>query len=179
MERGDEWAIAICHDAAGVALFGATDLEIGVVHTCVATIAAPDHRLCHGRVMAFGQVTGPPATARQMRELSELLVTAGHDGFRDARGPMGFSQRQAGGKFTCGEAQAFIDQLEEAACGKEPASPSRHSAARQAPIAGARPATAPPTMPVVRFDPAGRALRAASDEQLLAEVRRRGLNGAS
>ena len=81
-----------------------------------------------------------------MRELTELLGTAGHDGFRDARGPMGFSQRQAGGKFTCGEAQAFIDQLENAAAnGGEPASPPQ------------------------------RALRAASDEQLLDEVRRRGL----
>ena len=109
--------------------------------------------------MAFGQITGPPATARQMRELTELLGTAGHDGFRDARGPMGFSQRQAGGKFTCGEAQAFIDQLETAAAnGGEPASPPQ----RQAPLA-------------VRVDPAGRALRAASDEQLLDEVRRRGL----
>ena len=105
--------------------------------------------------MAFGQVSGPPATARQLRELSELLVTAGHDGFRDARGPMGFTQRQAGGKFTCSEAQAFIDQLE---CGQEPARPA---AAR--------------TTPVVRLDPAGRALRAVSDEQLLAEARRRGL----
>jgi hypothetical protein len=108
--------------------------------------------------MAFGQITGPPATARQMRELSELLVTAGHDGFRDARGPMGFSQRQAGGKFTCGEAQAFIDQHEEAANGGEPAQLPQ----RQTPV-------------VPRLDPTGRALRAASDEQLLAEVGRRGL----
>lgn len=118
--------------------------------------------------MAFGQITGPPATARQMRELSELLESAGHKGFRDARGPMGFSQRQAGGKFTCGEAQAFIDQLEEAASGSEPALPQR-----PAPLV-VRPITARPTPPV-RLDPAGRALRAASDEQLLAEVRRRGL----
>ena len=135
-----------------------------------ATIAAPARRVCHGRVMAFGQVTGLPATARQMRELSALLVTAGHDGFRDARGPMGFSQRQAGGKFTCGEAQAFIDQLEHAACGNEPTSPPQRLAAR--------PATAR-TTPVVRLDPAGRALRDVSDEQLLAEVRRRGLTSAS
>ena len=108
--------------------------------------------------MAFGQITGPPATARQMRELSELLATAGHDGFRDARGPMGFSQRQSSGKFTCGEAQAFIDQLEEAAGGGEQAQPPQ----RRAPS-------------VARVDPTSRALRAASDEQLLAEVRRRGL----
>jgi hypothetical protein len=132
------------------------------------TIAAVARSVCHGRAMAFGQITGPPATARQMRELSELLGTAGHDGFRDARGPMGFSQRQAGGKFTCAEAQAFIDQLEEAASGSEPASPQR-----PAPLV-VRPTTARPT-PVARIDTAGRALTAASDEQLLAEVRRRGL----
>ena len=141
-----------------------------------ATMAATDRQMCHGRVMAFGQVTGLPATARQMRELSELLVTAGHDGFRDARGPMGFSQRQAGGKFTCGEAQAFIDQLEEATCGQEPAAPPERPAARRAPVATPRPATVR-TMPVVRLDPAARALRAISDEDLLAEVRRRGLTG--
>ncbi len=92
-----------------------------------------------------------------MRELSDLLETAGHDGFRDARGPMGFSQRQAGGKFTCGEAQAFIDQLEEAANASERTSPPN------------------PAPLVVRLEPAVRALRAASDDQLLAEVRRRGL----
>lgn len=44
----------------------------------------------------------------------ELLNNAGHADFRDARGPMGFTQRQAGGKFTTNEAQAFIDQLQEA-----------------------------------------------------------------
>jgi hypothetical protein len=124
--------------------------------------------------MAFGQVAGPPATARQLRELSELLETAGHQGFRDARGPMGFNQRQAGGKFTCSEAQAFIDQLEEASSEEELASLPRHPAARQVPLAAVRPATAR-AMPVVRLDPAGRALRSASDEELLAEVRRRGL----
>ena len=42
------------------------------------------------------------------------LERAGHSDFRDARGPMGFTQRQAGGKFTRDEAQQFIDQLLEA-----------------------------------------------------------------
>ena len=65
--------------------------------------------------MAFGQSSGPPATGKQMRELLELLVAAGHRDFRDARGPMGFTQRQAGGKFTRDEADAFIEQLETAA----------------------------------------------------------------
>ncbi len=61
--------------------------------------------------MGFGQASGPPATARQVDELLALLLEAGHTDFRDARGPMGFTQRQAGGKFTRAEAEAFIDQL--------------------------------------------------------------------
>jgi hypothetical protein len=63
--------------------------------------------------MAFGQPTGPPATARQVQELLALLNDAGHTDFRDARGPMGFTQRQAAGKFTRDEAAAFIDRLQE------------------------------------------------------------------
>ena len=61
--------------------------------------------------MAFGQPTGPPASARQVEELLTLLLEAGHSGFRDARGPMRFTQRQAGGRFTRSEADAFIEQL--------------------------------------------------------------------
>ncbi len=64
--------------------------------------------------MAFGQQSGPPATARQVQELVALLHEAGHVDFRDARGPMGFTQRQAGGKFTRDEAEAFISRLQEA-----------------------------------------------------------------
>ena len=64
--------------------------------------------------MAFGQQPGPPASAKQVRELLALLQGAGHTDFRDARGPMGFTQRQAGGKFARDEAAAFIDQLLEA-----------------------------------------------------------------
>lgn len=62
--------------------------------------------------MAFGQASGPPATGKQLRELLELLNAAGHVDFRDARGPLGFTQRQAGGKFTRDEADAFIEMLE-------------------------------------------------------------------
>ncbi|MGB0113763.1 MAG: hypothetical protein WBP59_11130 [Ilumatobacteraceae bacterium] len=62
--------------------------------------------------MAFGQQSGPPATARQVNELLELLLEAGHTDFRDARGPLGFTQRQAGGKFTRDEADEFIAQLQ-------------------------------------------------------------------
>ena len=64
--------------------------------------------------MAFGQSAGPSASGRQVKELLELLENAGHADFRDARGPMGFNQRQAGGRFTADEAAAFIDQLQAA-----------------------------------------------------------------
>jgi hypothetical protein len=64
--------------------------------------------------MPFGQQSGPPASASQMKELSTLLGEAGHSDFRDARGPMGFTQRQAGGKFTRDEAEAFLDRLRNA-----------------------------------------------------------------
>jgi hypothetical protein len=64
--------------------------------------------------MAFGQQSGPPASAKQVRDLLELLKAAGHSDFRDARGPMGFTQRQAGGKFSRDEATEFITQLEGA-----------------------------------------------------------------
>lgn len=64
--------------------------------------------------MAFGQPSGPPASATQIRELLTLLKGAGHADFRDARGPMGFTQRQAGGKFTRDEAAAIIAQLMDA-----------------------------------------------------------------
>ena len=65
--------------------------------------------------MAFGQQAGPPATGKQVQELLGLLQEAGHTDFRDARGPMGFNQRQAGGKFTRDEADTLIAQLQEAA----------------------------------------------------------------
>ena len=65
--------------------------------------------------MAFGQQPGPPASAKQVQQLLALLQEAGHVDFRDARGPMGFTQRQAGGKFTRDEAAALIERLEEGA----------------------------------------------------------------
>lgn len=64
--------------------------------------------------MAFGQQSGPPASAKQLQELLELLKAAGHSDFRNARGPMGFTQRQGGGKFSRDEAEAFIAQLLDA-----------------------------------------------------------------
>lgn len=73
--------------------------------------------------MAFGQQMGPPATGKQVQELLALLQEAGHSDFRDARGPMGFTQRQGGGKFTRDEATAFIEQLQDAGPGAEPSEP--------------------------------------------------------
>jgi hypothetical protein len=64
--------------------------------------------------MAFGQQSGPPASHKQLQYLEALVRKAGHDGFRDARGPLGLTQRQAGGKFTKDEASTLIDQLLEA-----------------------------------------------------------------
>ncbi|HVL04998.1 MAG TPA: hypothetical protein VM388_03365 [Acidimicrobiales bacterium] len=104
--------------------------------------------------MAFGQPAGPPASHRQLQELLELLQDAGHTDFRDARGPMGFTQRQAAGRFTRDEAQAFIDRLQDAAHGDgPPTSPAPHPA---------------------RLSAAERALRDLPAEALAAELQRRG-----
>lgn len=61
--------------------------------------------------MSFGQSAGPPASAKQKAYLESLLRDAGYDTFREARHPLGLTQRQAGGKFTKQEASALIDQL--------------------------------------------------------------------
>jgi hypothetical protein len=103
--------------------------------------------------MAFGQQSGPPAPAQRVRQLLALLQDAGHTDFRDARGPMGFTQRQAGGKFTRDEADVFIEQLEAAAQSESP-SPARARLPR-------------PTT-------AERALREVSSDLLAAELQRRG-----
>ena len=138
--------------------------------------------------MSFGQASGPPATAKQVRELQELLEAAGHSDFRDARGPMGFTQRQAAGKFTRDEAQAFIDQLEAEAQGTPAAAPAPARAPAPAPAAKAarRPAPASATRPAPAaakpavsesgkpLTPMERALRAATGDQLADELRRRG-----
>ena len=114
--------------------------------------------------MAFGQQSGPPATARQVQELLGLLHQAGHVDFRDARGPMGFTQRQAGGRFTRDEADAFISRLQDAESGAGGAGSGRcrpHRADDRWP-AGPRPV------------PPDRALARIPDERLASELRRRG-----
>ena len=103
--------------------------------------------------MAFGQPSGPPAQAHRVRQLLALLQDAGHTDFRDARGPMGFTQRQAAGKFTRDEADAFIEQLEAAAQSESPS---------------------PVRTPMPHPTTAERALREVSSELLTAELQRRG-----
>ncbi len=105
--------------------------------------------------MAFGQQPGPPASTRQIKkkELLALLNDAGHTDFRDVRGPMGFTQRQAAGKFTQDEAAAaFIAQLQ----GNE------------------LEATPPADVPAERLSAQEQLLRHLPAEQLAAELRRRG-----
>lgn len=65
--------------------------------------------------MAFGQAAGPPASAKQLAALAALLAEAGYASFREARHPLGLTQRQANGKFTQGEAGELLDRLEAAA----------------------------------------------------------------
>ena len=103
------------------------------------------------RTVAFGQQVGPPASASQLQELLGLLQEAGHATFREARGPMGFSQRQGGGKFTRDEAAEYIDRLQAAESGEE--------------SAVVVPASRLATEQLVRRMP---------DEQLVAELKRRG-----
>jgi hypothetical protein len=112
--------------------------------------------------MAFGQQSGPPASAKQVEQLRALLREAGHSDFRDARGPMGFTQRQAGGKFTRDEAEAFIDQLQQA----------EHEAVAETEAPNlVKPA---PVKPAPRPSPASLALSKVPTEQLAAELQRRG-----
>ncbi|HQY13076.1 MAG TPA: hypothetical protein PLQ10_00115 [Ilumatobacteraceae bacterium] len=118
--------------------------------------------------MAFGQQSGPPATAKQVQELLSLLHEAGHADFRDARGPMGFTQRQAGGKFSRDEAAAFIEQLQHEA---EHSSPQPAAGADAPP---ASPASRPSAQPKSRPSAAEQALAKVSTPQLAAELQRRG-----
>ena len=110
--------------------------------------------------MAFGQPSGPPASRRQVETLLQLLNDAGHIDFRDARGPMGFTQRQAGGRFTRDEADEFIAQLEATADGPPEDSTPRPTQAR--------------TAAANRSPSLERRLRSFTDQQLAAELQRRG-----
>lgn len=87
-----------------------------------------------------------------MRELLALLKDAGHADFRDARGPMGFTQRQAAGKFTHDEAAGFIDRLQDAECDGE----------------------ATVAVPASQRSGTEQLILHISDEQLVSELQRRG-----
>ena len=89
-----------------------------------------------------------------------MLNAAGHTDFRDARGPMGFTQRQANGKFTRDEADDFIAQLNEWAEIAEAAD------------AVPTPATPPASKPKVTA--AEKSLKNVPTEVLAAELQRRG-----
>lgn len=110
--------------------------------------------------MAFGQQAGPPASAKQVEYLLALLKKAGHSSFRDARGAMGFNQRQGAGKFTRDEASALIEQLlvDESA-------PTPTPTPASAPIEAVSPAPKPKTV---------RSIRDIPDDVLVAELERRG-----
>ena len=87
-----------------------------------------------------------------MQDLLALIHEAGHTDFRDARGPLGLTQRQAAGKFTREEAEALIAQLQEAE--------------HEGDTLNAEPAP--------RLSTAERALRGIPTERLAAELQRRG-----
>jgi hypothetical protein len=116
--------------------------------------------------MAFGQQSGPPASHRQIQDLLVLLQEAGHADFRDARGPMGFTQRQGNGKFTRDEADAFIAQLTEAA---EGTGPDEGGGARPR-----RPARGPVTAAERTAAAQARAIHEYPSDLLAAELQRRG-----
>lgn len=122
--------------------------------------------------MSFGQPSGPPAPAKQVQQLLALLEAAGHSDFRDARGPMGFTQRQAAGKFTRGEVEAFIEQLEAEAEAGLAAAPPQAAPATVAPTkAKATPRTAAPRAAASSTE---LALRKVSSSMLAAELQSRG-----
>ena len=74
---------------------------------------------------------------------------------------MGFTQRQAGGKFTRDEADAFITQLQEA---QEQGDQETRTTSEPARV----------TRPAARLTTAEQALRKVPTERLAAELQRRG-----
>ena len=133
--------------------------------------------------MSFGQPSGPPANRSQIATLLELLERARHSDFRDARGPLGFTQRQANGKFTVAEATAFIETLEAELDGEgapADAPPVKSTtpaikAKRGEPAAAKadRAATTVKTKPATKMT-MSQVLRKAKDQDLAAELQRRG-----
>lgn len=123
--------------------------------------------------MAFGQAGGPPASAKQLARLAELLAAGGYESFREARHPLGLTQRQSNGRFTREEAEQLIEQLEDGA-------EQDHEDAAAPPAPGppaARPSRAPRTPGPTGTLAGGGAddvVTAFPDELLAAELVRRG-----
>jgi len=132
--------------------------------------------------MAFGQPSGPPATARQLRELAALVEAAGHTGFKDARGPLGLNQRQAGGRFTQDEAAELITRLEgeaEAGATEEvvdpgPDGPATRTATRSTPARSAPSASVDAPPAASRRQSLARQLERVPEDLLVDELKRRG-----
>jgi hypothetical protein len=103
--------------------------------------------------MSFGRQSGPPASAKDVKELLHLVRDLGHIDFRDARGPMGFTQRQAAGKFTRDEVAVLIERLHQG----------------EADGGGAMAARPAPMVPAIE-----QALRRMPADQLATELSRRG-----
>jgi len=123
--------------------------------------------------MSFGQPSGPPATARQLRELTALLDDAGHTSFRDARGPLGLTQRQGGGRFTQDEAAALIARL-EADAEEQAASDGGPADGADAAPSRVVPRRAPTEATATRAERLARQLEQVPEEMLVEELRRRG-----
>jgi hypothetical protein len=129
--------------------------------------------------VAFGQPSGPPATARQIRELTALIEAAGHTDFKDARGPLGLNQRQAAGRFTQDEATELIARLESEADGADGSggagdgpmadapSPRRTTTAQRSTASSAPPAA-------TRRQSLASQLERVPEDLLVDELRRRG-----
>ena len=83
-----------------------------VVRDDAKSLIAPSvSSACEAQTMAFGQQSGPPASSKQVEELLALFEGAGYSSFREARHIYGLTQRQAGGKFSRGEADELIARL--------------------------------------------------------------------
>ena len=124
--------------------------------------------------MAFGQASGPPASAAQLAELTELLARAGFDGFREARHPYGLTQRQSNGKFTRTEADELIERLAAAEAVAEGVAPPPAPSAPARPQVAPTPASQPSVRRAASAERRAAVLAAFDDRLLVDELERRG-----
>lgn len=133
--------------------------------------------------MAFGQAAGPPASAKQLAQLAELLADAGYDSFREARHPFGLTQRQSNGMFTRDEASELLSRLEDGRLedgrledggAAQDEAPEEPGPARPVPRPGRAPARAPDRADRRAAEGADAIVTAFPDELLAEELARRG-----